>query len=257
MPSTRIEKANRTNDGTTKKSKKRKIDIPSQFIKKIKKLGMQVEDAEILYKSKINWTAVYSENKVYCAEIGCDFYTKIGNDELNNHMQSVHKYGEYPCEEDYCDYVAVSQKHLNYHRKMHTMRSESNFWLKCLKPNCKATFRQQNHFDRHMRVHNNDVRICQYCPYNYTSTQNYVDHLNNHFNIKDHQCDECGQKFTCKKTLVHHSSLHEGIIYVCLICKAYEARGKNTMKMHLRMKHSDRLGQNIIWDSVKQHVQLK
>ena len=41
------------------------------------------------------------------------------------------------------------------HSLMHTKRSESNFWFKCLKPNCKSTFQYQLLLDLHMRIHNN------------------------------------------------------------------------------------------------------
>jgi len=42
----------------------RKKGIPKEFIRKIKRLGMKIEDAEVLFKSKINWSAVYTENKI-------------------------------------------------------------------------------------------------------------------------------------------------------------------------------------------------
>jgi len=54
---------------------------------------MKVEDAEILFKSKINWCAVYSENKIYCVEPGCNYFTTIDNEELKHHMKDVHGYG--------------------------------------------------------------------------------------------------------------------------------------------------------------------
>ena len=73
----------------------KKNDIPKEFMKKIRKLGMKEEDADILYRTKIDWTAVYSNNKIYCTETGCDFYTKLDNDDLKNHMISAHNYGEY------------------------------------------------------------------------------------------------------------------------------------------------------------------
>ena len=92
-----------------KETKRQKIEIPRDFIKKIKNLGLRVEDAEILYKSKIDWTAVYSENKIYCVEPGCNYFTMIDNEELTNHMINVHKYGEYPCNYDHCNYVAASK----------------------------------------------------------------------------------------------------------------------------------------------------
>ena len=87
---------------------KKRTEVPKEFIKKIKKLGMKVEDADILYESKINWTAVYSNNRIYCIEIGCDFYTKIDNEELTNHTIACHDYGEYPCNQPHCNFVGFS-----------------------------------------------------------------------------------------------------------------------------------------------------
>ena len=84
-------------------------DVPNEFIRKIKNLGMKVEDAHVLFQTKIDWTAVYSENKIYCIEPACDFCTMIDNEELKNHMINVHKYGDYPCKYDHCDYVAISK----------------------------------------------------------------------------------------------------------------------------------------------------
>ena len=95
--------------GSKKEAEKRKTDIPKDFIKKIKKLGMKVEDAEVLFKSKIDWCAVYIENKVYCTELGCNFSTTIDKEDLTNHMINEHKYGEYPCNHDHCNYVAASK----------------------------------------------------------------------------------------------------------------------------------------------------
>ena len=45
---------------TWTEGKREKIEIPKKFIKKIRKLGLREEDADILYKSKIDWTSVYS-----------------------------------------------------------------------------------------------------------------------------------------------------------------------------------------------------
>ena len=99
----------KTNQSHKKVAEKREKEVPEKFIKKIKDLGMKVEDAEILFKSKIDWCAVYSENKIHCVEIGCDYFTKIDTKELTKHMVDVHKYGVYPCNYDHCDYVAASK----------------------------------------------------------------------------------------------------------------------------------------------------
>ena len=61
---------------------------------------------------------------------------------------------------------------------MHTMRSENNFWYKCKQPNCQSTFKDQSLLDHHMRIHNNELFKCQYCPYRYAKPGHYGDHLN-------------------------------------------------------------------------------
>ena len=86
-----------------------KKEVPKEFIKKIKKLGMRVEDAEVLYATKIEWTAVYSDNKIYCTETTCDFQANIDSDALTRHMISHHKYGEYPCTYPNCNFVGYSK----------------------------------------------------------------------------------------------------------------------------------------------------
>ena len=140
---------------------------------------------------------------------------------------------------------------------MHKMRSENDFWYKCLKPNCRTTFKYQSLLDHHMRIHNNELDECQYCQYRWLNSADYKDHLDKHFGIANHKCDDCGIILSTKRALAQHSSSHEGIIYCCLICNAYEVKMKDTMKSHLRKKHSDLLGNNINWDSVKKYVKLK
>jgi len=99
----------KTNGGPKIETERRKKNIPKEFIRKIENLGMKVEDAEVLLMSKIDWTAVYSENKIYCVEPGCSYFSKITTEDLTNHMINAHKYADFPCDYDYCDYVAYSK----------------------------------------------------------------------------------------------------------------------------------------------------
>ena len=86
-----------------------KKEVPKEFIKKIKKLGMRVEDAEILYATKIQWDSVYNDNKIHCTETTCDFQTNIDSEDLTRHMISHHKYGEYQCTHANCNFIAFSE----------------------------------------------------------------------------------------------------------------------------------------------------
>ena len=205
---------------------KKKKEVPKEFVKKIQKLGMKVEDAEALYSSKIEWTAVYSKNKIYCTEPGCDFNTAIDNGILTQHMIDRHNYGEYPCEHETCNFIGYSKKSLNLHRPMHTKLFEKEYWYKCPKPGCKSTCQDSLALDHHVRLHDNDLDVCSYCPYRYVKHYQYTRHLKLHFKIRDYECDQCDLKFVTQTDINRHYQIHEGIIYNCLICKTYEAHTK-------------------------------
>ena len=107
----------------------KKIEIPKKFIRKIQKLGLKEEDATILYETKIDWETVYAENKIYCAETGCDFVTEIDDCSLKKHTKNVHGYKDHPCKEKNCNYIGFSRKNLNIHNKMHTKYSGKSISL--------------------------------------------------------------------------------------------------------------------------------
>ena len=237
--------------------KKEKIDIPKDFMKTIKKLGLREEDAEVLYQTKIDWTAVYSENKIYCAEHFCDFSTTIDTEKLTNHMINVHKCGEYKCQDPYCNYIGYSQKNLNLHQKMHR-GGNGAFFFKCPQPNCGSSFRRQLLLDYHMRIHNNDLGKCQYCPYRYEKMYNYYQHLKKHFGVAEFECDQCDKKFPSGTQLKsHHERVHEGIIYVCLICKVYEVKQSKTMFSHFNREHSEIMKDGDRWEDLRQFIKTK
>ena len=100
---------NLPSDRKLKRKKEVKKDIPKKFLKQIQKLGLRKEDVEILFETKVDWTAVYSDNKIYCTEVGCDFYTTIDKDVLTSHAKTVHCYGDYPCPDEYCNYIGYSK----------------------------------------------------------------------------------------------------------------------------------------------------
>jgi len=238
--------------------KERKIGVPKEFIRKIKKLGLKEKDAKILFETKIDWTAVYSNNKIYCTEKTCDFFTKIDNEEMTNHMINVHKYGEYNCEDPFCNYVGHSKKNLNFHQRVHTKRLGVRICFhQCPQPNCDASFSKLSLLNSHMRLHNNDLDRCQYCPFRYEHASHYKHHLKNHFGIKDFECDQCDKKFPTVNQLKYHYELHEGIIYCCLICNTYEVRQSNTMVHHLKREHQDVLENQTRWEDLKKFTKTK
>ena len=240
-----------------KSEKKEKVDIPKEFIEKIRKLGMKMEDTEALYKSKIDWTAVYSNNKIYCTELTCDYSTKIDDGDLTNHMIDVHKYGEYNCDDPHCNYVGYSKKTLTRHNKMHTTIPNKSLWIKCPKPNCEQTFVNDWKLNVHLRVHNNELDRCQYCPYRYVRQDHYQTHLKQHFGIADFKCDQCDKEFSTIAKLNAHYGLHEGIHYCCLICNSYEAKQKKVMSNHIRRNHPEIFEKRRNWEDLQQFTKMK
>ena len=141
---------------------------------------------------------------------------------------------------------------------MHRRIKTTDFRYKCSKPNCVSTFNTESLLETHLRVHNNEVDYCQYCPYRYVDPAQYRQHLDKHFRIKNHECVFCGMLFTTKTNLNLHASKHEGITYCCLGCNTYETQRKSTVREHLRKKHSDLFDNNINWDTIfERYVKLK
>ena len=140
---------------------------------------------------------------------------------------------------------------------MHTRVFEKEFWYKCSRSGCKSSFQFSNLLDQHIRIHENDLNTCSYCPYRYADPAQYKRHLKMHFRIRDFQCDQCDLQFLKQADLNRHYQIHEGIIYNCLICKTYECPNKNYMLSHMRARHSDIVGKNFNWGILKPHVEIK
>ena len=139
---------------------------------------------------------------------------------------------------------------------MHNSRSDSNFFYKCLKPKCHATFQKDSEMKTHLRIHDNDFETCQYCPFKYIRKSDYRHHLNKHFGIKEFKCDQCGKLFVSKPHLKKHYAVHEGIIYHCLLCEGYEGSCQNATRAHLLRRHSELVGKYFTWESVEKFVKI-
>ena len=137
---------------------------------------------------------------------------------------------------------------------MHTKQPGKQFRYKCPIAGCQSSFGQSSKLDEHLRIHNNNLATCAYCPYRFVISQLYEQHLNVHFEIRDYKCDQCDLKFTARKMLNQHYQKHEGIVYNCLICNIYKAACKRNIEYHLRTKHADIVGENADWDDLREHT---
>ena len=72
---------------------------------------MKEEDADILFATKIDWAAVYTDNKIYCTEAGCDYVTELTrkNEDLKIHLRIVYEWGDWPCLDQNCEFIGHSK----------------------------------------------------------------------------------------------------------------------------------------------------
>ena len=75
------------------------------------------------------------------------------------------------------NYHRELQKNVNLHFKVHTMRSIKRFPHKCPISKCHSSFASANELKKHLQIHNNDLRQCQYCAFRYVREDNYKIHL--------------------------------------------------------------------------------
>ena len=139
---------------------------------------------------------------------------------------------------------------------MHSRKFEKEFRHKCPMLGCKSTFPYSYNLNMHLRIHDNDLSVCSYCPYRYVESSKYMRHLKNHFGIKDFECDQCGKLFRSIGQLNMHYETHEGIIYCCLLCDNYEASIRSTIRFHLHQRHKDIVGSVGNWDHIQKFIKI-
>ena len=147
---------------------------------------------------------------------------------------------------------------MSRHSSVHSRRFDREFWYKCPKPGCKSSFEREGKLQDHLRIHNNDLRPCMYCPYRYNVDAHYQRHLKTHFKILDFKCDQCDATFPSLGYLNYHfERKHEGLTYSCLICNTYETASKNAAEKHLRKKHAKIFGKNVNASDFERHIKIK
>ena len=230
-----------------------KTVVSDEFVKKIQELGFKKENAEALFETKIDWTAMKSNDTIYCTQVGCEFSTQMFDGCLKNHCKNVHQWGQYPCVDPNCEYVGYSQANVNKHRKLHNRVFDSVFEYKCPYPDCESSFTRTGLLETHLNIHRNELKNCEFCQFRYSHKHDYKDHLSHHFRIRDHKCDKCDKTFMSAKQLTIHYQSHEGIKYTCTLCKKSTVfNTKQTAQKHFGKAHSD-VSQHSNWSIAEQY----
>ena len=199
-------------------------------------LGFNEDDAPRLYEEKDNWMGISTGGKVSCAAKGCKFETPIASDQLFEHCRTEHKWKDYPCQEENCNFIAYCSWALKRHALFHSHPPSTQHHISCSKQNCKWTFDRLFKLQRHENTHNNILLKCVYCPYTCVDYSSLTTHQRTHFNIRDFKCDICAKTYKKQGDLnAHFDALHSGFKTKCFVCD-YES-GVNNVRTHLNQTH--------------------
>ena len=111
----------------------------------------------------------------------------------------------------------------------------------CDRGDCGKKFCKKSDLSQHLDLHDNNLIKCHFCPWGAPGGQTHrtSTHYDQHFNMPNFLCSECGQKFFRKKGLLDHFEIyHEKVLgkYKCKICdyKTYSrlSLGQHILKIH-------------------------
>ena len=194
---------------------KKKVKVPNEFIRHILSLGFNEKDSPLLYEHKDDWLGINSGGSLLCAKPDCNFSTKIASDDLFEHCRVEHKWKDYPCKEENCNYVAYSSTAFSHHlARFHSDELSSTttkYQYPCRKPNCKASFKARYLRRLHENIHDNVLIKCVFCPFRCVEPAKIMVHHRVHFNIRDYKCDECQIKFHTQGNLNAHFKARDAL----------------------------------------------
>jgi len=91
----------------------------------------------------------------------------------------------------------------------------------CNRGDCRKGFTHHSLLDWHLRMHDNDLIHCYFCPWGGAVAENYIAHMNHHFHIRSFKCIFCDLTFYRKSDRKKHEERFHEIIpdrYKCDIC---------------------------------------
>ena len=155
------------------------------------------------------------------------------------HCQKVHKWKEFPCSFENCNFVAYNSQSSTAHRagfhSNHRVFTDKEF--PCTWKDCKSSFSKHSNLKNHIRIHTNSLLQCVFCPYRTNQGGDLKCHYRVHFKMYDLNCEYCEKKFVSKKYLnLHYSTEHSKDIYTCHICKKYTSN-RRLLQSHIRKNH--------------------
>ena len=113
---------------------------------------------------------------------------------------------------------ASKQNHVDSHKRLSNLQTP-NFY--CDRGDCRKAFMYIDQLKDHTRLHDNNLILCNYCPWKGTRNADLIGHMNHHFKLRRFKCSFCDILFyTAALRNRHETDLHEKIAdrYKCDKC---------------------------------------
>ena len=114
-------------------------------------------------------------------------------------------------------------KYKKHHLRSHvTVTLNGNFH--CNRGTCRVSYRSPGALEDHMKIHDNELISCSFCPYTTVNMENQQligPHINAHFKIRPFKCSFCDASFFRSTNVKNHEEARHDIIkdrYNCDKC---------------------------------------
>ena len=122
----------------------------------------------------------------------------------------------------------------NFHSK-HRVYSGNQF--QCPIIDCRSAFTKKTHLEEHIRLHENNLFLCVFCPFKTAQAKELSSHYRRHYRIFDYKCNLCEKLFVRAHELhSHRENFHQmGEVFKCHLCDYVGTRMK--LAIHFGAKH--------------------
>ena len=129
---------------------------------------------------------------------------------------------------------------LKMHLKTHINKTNTKkLTVTCNRKDYGKRFSCDASLKEHLKIHDNDIFKCAFCPWGGAQFDQFSSHMNKHFRKKLFECSQCPDRFYKANSLNQHmEAIHEKDLekYTCEICQ-FKTYAKANLNNHKKAKH--------------------
>ncbi|CAK1548228.1 unnamed protein product [Leptosia nina] len=172
-------------------------------------------------------TGVGGNRRYQCTR--CTFSTPHSQT-LVNHIRRHNGERPFHCE---CGKSFTQSSSLSAHRKTHSATA-------CfICPVCGRQFKHSFSLKKHSSVHETAQFTCTICQKKLKTQKSLEDHIHRHNNVRNYNCEDCGDTFVTSSELLNHQKKHKNKFVECHLC-GYKTHAKKNLIIHLKRHTGDK-----------------